>query len=99
MEALNPRKGWRHASTEEVSERVAGRLVRACRERDGRAAGVVDQRCVRRIAERVGLVPDTLRGWVKQHRIDAGQQPGISTRDGKRIKDLEREAKELERGE
>jgi transposase len=52
---------------------------------------------VRRIAERVGVVPDTLRGWVKQHRIDAGQQPGISTQDGKRIKDLEREVKELKR--
>jgi transposase len=52
---------------------------------------------VRRIAERVGVVPDTLRGWVKQHRIDVGQQPGITTQDGKRIKDLEREVKELKR--
>jgi hypothetical protein len=26
-----------------------------------------------RIGERVGVVPDTLRGWVKQHRIDSGQ--------------------------
>lgn len=52
---------------------------------------------VHRIGERVGVVPDTLRGWVKQHRIDSGQAPGTTTSDAKRIKDLEREVKELKR--
>ena len=52
---------------------------------------------VKRIAPRVGVVPDTLRGWCKQALIDAGQAPGTTTSDGKRIKDLEREVKELKR--
>ncbi len=52
---------------------------------------------VQRIAPRVGVVPDTLRGWCKQALIDAGQAPGTTTADAKRIKDLEREVKELKR--
>jgi transposase-like protein len=52
---------------------------------------------VQRIAPRVGVVPDTLRGWCKQVLIDVGQAPGTTTADGKRIKDLERENRELKR--
>jgi transposase-like protein len=43
------------------------------------------------------VVPDTLRGLVKRQRIDSGQRPGTTTSDAKRIKDLERELKELKR--
>jgi len=52
---------------------------------------------VHRIGQRVGIVPDTLRGWVKQHRIDTGKAPGTTTGDAKRIKDLEAEVRELKR--
>jgi transposase-like protein len=52
---------------------------------------------VTRIGPRVGVVPDTLRGWMKQDRIDSGQSPGTTTSDARRIKDLEREVKELMR--
>ena len=52
---------------------------------------------VLRIGPRVGVVPDTLRGWAKQHRIDAGLSPGTTTGDAGRIRELEREVKELKR--
>jgi len=52
---------------------------------------------VHRVGERVGVVPDTLRGWIKQHRIDTGQVLGTTSTDARRIKDLEREVKELKR--
>jgi transposase-like protein len=52
---------------------------------------------VRRIAPRVGVVPDTLRGWCKQALVDAGKVPGTTTADAARIKDLERENRELKR--
>lgn len=52
---------------------------------------------VKRIAPRVGVVPDTLRGWCKQALVDAGQLPGTTSSDAKRIKDLERENRELKR--
>jgi transposase len=52
---------------------------------------------VKRIGPKVGIVPDTLRNWVKQLRVDAGQEPGTTTADAKRIKDLEAEVRELRR--
>lgn len=52
---------------------------------------------VKRIGPRVGVNPDTLRGWCKQADIDAGRLPGVSTADAARIRELEREVKELKR--
>ena len=50
-----------------------------------------------RIGQRVGVNPDTLRGWCKQGEIDAGQRPGTTTSDAVRIKALEAEVRELKR--
>lgn len=52
---------------------------------------------VNRIGTKVGVNPDTLRGWVKQADIDAGKRPGTTSDDAKRIKELERENRELKR--
>ena len=49
------------------------------------------------IAPKIGCVPQTLLEWVKQAEVDVGARPGVSSADGKRIKDLEREVKELRR--
>ena len=38
-----------------------------------------------------------MRGWVKQADIDAGRRAGTTTDDARRIKDLERENRELKR--
>ncbi|MGK2932180.1 MAG: hypothetical protein ACSLFD_05350 [Solirubrobacterales bacterium] len=40
---------------------------------------------------------DTLRGWAKQAAIDAGERPGTTTSEAKRIKELESEVRELKR--
>ncbi len=52
---------------------------------------------VERIGPRLGVNKDTLRGWVKQAEIDAGRRSGVTTADGARIKELEREVRELKR--
>jgi transposase len=52
---------------------------------------------VHRIGQRVGIVPDTLRGWAKQRRIDTGKTTGTTSSDAARIKELERENRELKR--
>lgn len=52
---------------------------------------------VTRIGQRVGVNPDTLRGWCKQATIDAGERPGTTTSDATRIKQLETENRELKR--
>lgn len=52
---------------------------------------------VKRIGPRVGINADTLRGWVKQADVDAGRRPGTSTAEASRMRDLERENRELKR--
>ena len=72
----------------------AQRLVVEARQQDPELS--LNQ-AVKRIGERVGVNPDTLRVWCKQAAIDAGELPGTTTNDAKRIKDLEHEVRELKR--
>ena len=47
------------------------------------------------IAGKIGCVPQTLNTWVRQHEVDAGQREGVATAEAQRIKELEREVREL----
>ena len=47
------------------------------------------------IAPKIGCVPQTLREWVKRHQIDTGARQGVTTTELQRLKELERENKEL----
>ena len=76
---------------EELRER-ATRLAVAARQDPARRAGALQ-----RIGEQLGINPETLRGWVKQAEIDAGQAPGVTTAEAQRIKALEAEVRELRR--
>jgi len=77
----------------ELRER-AKRLVQEAREQEPELS--LNQ-AVLRIGPRVGVKPDTLRGWVKQADIDAGRRPGVTTGDAATIKQLQAEVKELKR--
>jgi transposase len=77
----------------ELRER-AQRLVAEAREQE---PGLSLNAAVKRIGPRVGINPDTLRGWCKQADIDAGRAPGTTTSDAARLKELERENRELKR--
>ena len=52
---------------------------------------------VESIAPKIGCVPQTLLTWVKRHEIDSGVRDGTTTADAQRMKELEREVKELRR--
>ncbi len=73
------------------------RAVRLVVEAMAAESGLSLNAAVLRIGPRVGVNSDTLRGWAKQHRIDAGLSPGATTGDAAKIKSLEREVKELKR--
>jgi len=49
------------------------------------------------IAEKFGTTSETMRRWVRQAEVDGGARPGVSTNEAKRIRDLERENRELRR--
>jgi transposase-like protein len=49
------------------------------------------------IAEKIGCSAETLRNWVRQAERDAGGRPGLTTEERERLKDLEREVRELRR--
>ena len=47
------------------------------------------------IAAKIGCTSETLRRWVRQGERDSGERPGPTTAEHQRIKDLEREVREL----
>jgi transposase len=47
------------------------------------------------IAVKIGCTAETLRSWVRQHERDTGQREGITTSEAQRVKELERENREL----
>ena len=47
------------------------------------------------IAPKVGCIPETLRVWVRQAERDSGMRDGATSAERDRIKDLEREVKQL----
>ena len=52
---------------------------------------------VRSIAEKMGCTAETLRKWVRQAERDQGVRPGLTTEERERLKELEREVRELRR--
>ena len=52
---------------------------------------------VESIAPKIGCMPQTLLTWVQRHEVDAGVRDGVSTVEVQRVKELEREVKELRR--
>jgi len=77
------------------SPEVRERAVRIVQEHRGEYPSL--WAAVESIAPKIGCVPATLLEWVKHAEIDAGARPGTTTDEMQRIKDLERENKELRR--
>ena len=49
------------------------------------------------IAPKVGCTTETLRRWVRQSERDQGRRAGLTTTERDRLKELERENRELKR--
>ena len=47
------------------------------------------------IASKIGCTAETLRKWVRRAEIDSGRRQGVTTDERNRIKELERENREL----
>ena len=51
--------------------------------------------CIESIAGKIGCTAQTLDNWVKQHERDTGVRDGLTTAEAQRIRELERENREL----
>ena len=77
------------------SPEVRERAVRMVREHRGAYPSL--WAAVESIAPKIGCVPQTLLEWVKRQEIDSGVRDGVTTAEAQRVKELEREVKELRR--
>jgi transposase len=54
-------------------------------------------KAIQSIAKKLNVNHETLRLWVRRAETDAGQRPGLTTDERAKMRDLEREVKELRR--
>jgi transposase len=80
----------RRYTPEEKAQAV--RLVRQLRKELGTSQGTIQ-----RVAEQLGYGAESVRKWVQQADIDAGEAPGVTTEEAARVKELEQEVRELRR--
>jgi transposase len=81
--------------SKKFSPEVRERSVRMVEEHRGEYPSL--WAAVESIAPKIGCVPQTLLSWVQRHAIDTGVRDGVTTVEAQRVKELEREVKELRR--
>jgi transposase-like protein len=82
-------------TTKRYSPEVRERAVRLVLEHQGDYES--QWAAMESIATKVGCTAETLRKWVRQHERDQGVREGLTTDERKRLKELEREVRELKR--
>jgi len=81
--------GKRIRYAQEVKERAVRMVFDHEKDYESRWAAIIS------IASKTGCTPESLRKWVKQTEIDRGIKEGVSSEERVRIKELEREVREL----
>ena len=81
--------------TNKFSPEVRERAVRLVQEHRGEYPSL--WATVESIAPKIGCIPQTLLEWVKREEVDDGKRDGLTTSERDRLKQLERENKELRR--
>lgn len=76
----------------EVRQRAVRMVIESQNDYDSQWAAISS------IAPKIGCTPETLRTWLRQYERDAGAgDGGLTTAERQRLKELEREVRELRR--
>ncbi|AZZ91646.1 hypothetical protein EUZ85_13275 [Hahella sp. KA22] len=84
---MNKRSGY----SPEVRERAVRMVLTGEHEHKSRWAAIQS------VASKIGCTPETLRSWINKMEVDTGKRPGTTSEDAARLKELERENRELKR--
>jgi transposase len=76
----------------EQEKAAAVRMVRTLRAESGTEHGTV-----KRVADQLGYGVESVRLWVHQADIDDGHEPGVTTTEAARVREIEQEVRELRR--
>jgi len=83
------------ARATKFSREVRERAVRMVVEHRGEYAS--EWEAMGSIASKIGCTAETLRKWVRQAEVDSGRRGGLTSDERARLRDLEREVRELRR--
>jgi transposase len=75
----------------EVRERAVRLVLDHQDEHESQWAAIVS------VAGKIGCTPETLRTWVRRAEVDGGRRAGVTSDERQRLKELERENRELRR--
>jgi transposase len=75
----------------EVRERAVRLVFEHRHEHESQWAAIVS------VAAKIGCTPETLRSWVRRSEVDDRLRPGITSAERERLRELERENRELRR--
>ena len=75
----------------EVRERAVRPASEHQHEHESQWAAIVS------VAGKIGCTAETLRRWVRRAEVDEGRRPGLTSDERARLRELEREVRELRR--
>jgi len=83
------------STSKRYSPEVRERAVRLVFEQEGQHES--QWAAIGSISAKIGCTAETLRGWVRQSERDQGRRAGLTSNERDRLKELERENRELKR--
>lgn len=75
----------------ELKERAVRMVLECEKDYDSR------YQAIRAVANKLSVGTESLRLWVKNADVEAGKAPGVTAAESARVKELEREVRELRR--